>query len=435
VKFSDGTPFTAADVVFTYGRAPNVPNSPSSFATYMNQIAKTEAVDDYTIRITTKTPAPTLLENICTVLIVSKKNGEGATTDDYNSGKAAIGTGPYKLVSWALNDNTVLEAKADYWGGKPAWDKVTYRMMQTDAPRVAALLAGDVDVIESVPSQDIDRLNKNPATKVWTGETSRIAYLSLDAGEEALVSGKITGPNGEKLDKNPLADVRVRQALKLGVDLESIVSRIYGGAATPTGQFISTSLASYNPDVKPWKADPVAAKKLLEESGWAGKFKLDLGVSTSVFLNAVDAAQAMAQLWTRIGIPTTVTQVAYPAFLDLRGKRAMPIYLQSFQNASGSAEYLMPTMLHSRQPDRGYGSLNFSRYSNPELDKIIETALSTMDNSARAKLLQSAAPIIAEDSNIIPLWLISEATGTKKTIAFKPRLDRMILPANFSLAN
>ncbi|MBI2585277.1 MAG: ABC transporter substrate-binding protein, partial [Rhodospirillales bacterium] len=140
VKFHDGSLFTADDVIFTVGRAPNVPNSPSSFGTYLKG-KKFVKIDDHTIHAITEKPYPLMPVDISTIFIVSKKAAEKATTADYNSGKAAIGTGPYKFVEWVPNDRLVLVRNESYYGKKPEWEKVIFKPIKTGPARVAALLA------------------------------------------------------------------------------------------------------------------------------------------------------------------------------------------------------------------------------------------------------------------------------------------------------
>jgi len=178
VKFSDGTPFTAEDVVFTYDRVPKVPNSPSPFTLYLGSVAKTEAVDPMTIRITTKEVAPNLLVNLAQLPILSKKAAsgpaaEGKTTTELNSGDGLIGTGPYKFVSWKRGAEFVLARNDNYWGKKPEWDRVVYRPISNAAARVAALLAGDVDMIEDPPTDDLPKLKSDK--KLFVEETPGVA--------------------------------------------------------------------------------------------------------------------------------------------------------------------------------------------------------------------------------------------------------------------
>ena len=222
VKWHDGSPFTADDVVFTFSRAGNVPNSPSSFGTYTKgkNVVK---VDDLTVHIKTEKPYPLMVTDLTTIPMVSKKNGEGATTADYNSGKAAIGTGPYKFVEYVPGDRIVLEANENYWGDKPKWDKVTLKPIKSGPSRVAALLAGDVDDIEGVPTTDIARLKKEPNLSLSSGISNRVIYLQLDLFRDA--SPLIKAIDGGPI-YSPLRNQKVRMAISKAISRPLIVERV-----------------------------------------------------------------------------------------------------------------------------------------------------------------------------------------------------------------
>jgi peptide/nickel transport system substrate-binding protein len=164
VKWHDGSPFTAEDVIFTFKRAPDVPNSPSSFAA-ATRGKSLKKIDDHTLQITTPAPYPLMPNDLSNLLIVSKKHGQGAKTEDYNSGHAAVGTGAYKFARFVPGDRIEMVRNDDYWGGKAPWEKLTLKPIKASPARVAALLAGDVDVIEDVPTADIERLKKEPAVR------------------------------------------------------------------------------------------------------------------------------------------------------------------------------------------------------------------------------------------------------------------------------
>ena len=171
MTFHDGTPFTADDVVFTFARAPNVPNSPTSMGQYIRPVTRLEVVDAHTIRLHTAEPVPLIPQMMGTFSIVGRKQGEGPGgvplgTSDYNNGKAAIGTGPYKLASFTLGDRAVFTKNPAWWGPAQPWDKVTYRMITNDSSRVAALQSGDVDAIDAVPTRDVERLQKDARLNV-----------------------------------------------------------------------------------------------------------------------------------------------------------------------------------------------------------------------------------------------------------------------------
>jgi peptide/nickel transport system substrate-binding protein len=434
VKWHDGKPFTGEDVAFTYQRARAVPKSPSSYANYLRAVKEVQVIDPLTIRIITNGPAPTLLNSLISVLIVSKHAGENATTDDYQSGKAMIGTGPYKFSSWTANDTVIVTRNDDYWGGpdhqKPSWDKVSYIAMPNAASRIAALRSGDIDVALSVPPQDVAALKKDPKISVVGGPPNRMAFLATDQAPRALDTGLITGPNGEKLDRNPLADQKVRQALRLAIDLNALKDKIYLGLAKATGQLVHENMFGYIPGVGVWKADPAKAKQLLQESGWAGKFKMTISTSDTNFPLVVPLTQAIAQLWSQIGIPTQVSVLQESVFVQKRNEGQIPIYPANWSNPSGTAEDIFPAVIHTRNTAAGWGATNQTNYSNKEVDKLLETALTTMDNAKREELLRQAGKIALDDAGIIPLMSIYEMHATRKGIIYKPRNDAYSLIQN-----
>ena len=276
VTWHDGSPFTADDVIFTFQRAPNVPNSPSSFAAAVK--GKTiKKIDDYTVHISAGSVSPTLPNELAGLLIVSKKHGEGARTEDYNSGKAAIGTGPFKLVKFTPSDRIEFERYDGYWGPKPRWTKVTFRPISAGPARVAALLAGDVDLIEDTPTADIERLKKDPKIEVSQGVSNRLVYFFIDHARDVTPFAK--AKDGSEI-KNPFKDKRVRQAMNKAVNRDAIVSRVMEGVAIPASQFLPDGYFGVSDKLKPVAYDPEGAKKLLTEAGFPNGFKLTLHTPT-----------------------------------------------------------------------------------------------------------------------------------------------------------
>jgi peptide/nickel transport system substrate-binding protein len=430
IKWSDGEPFTADDVAFTYSRAGNVPKSPSSYARYLRPIKEVQVIDPLTLRIITDGPQPVLLNGLTSVLIVSRHAGENATTEDYFSGKAMVGTGPYKFVSWTPNDTVTVERNPNYWGDKPAWDHVSYIGMPNSASRVAALRAGDIDVALSVPPPDVPALKADPKFSVFGGAPNRMIFVAINAHPEAVDTGMITGPNGEKLDKNPLADEKVRNALRLAIDTDAIKDKIYGGLALPTGQLLHDDMFGYIPGMGPWKADPAKARELLKESGWAGKFKMTVASSDTNFPLAIETVQALAQEWTQIGVPTEVAAYQESVFLGKRNKGELPIYPTGWSNPSGTAEDILPAVIHTRDTKVGWGATNQANYSNPEVDKLIEEGMTTMDDAKREDLFRQAGKIAYDEAGIIPLFSPFEMHAVRKGIIYKPRNDAYTLIYN-----
>ena len=196
VKFHDGSDFTAADVVASIERVPIVPNSPSPFTAYTKQIKEMIVVDPLTIRFKTVSPYPLMPSDMTQVAIISKAAAK-ASTDDFNTGKAAIGTGPYKLVRYTKSDRIELARNDAYWGGKTPWEKVTLRLLPQDASRVAALLSGDVQVIENVPTSDVAGLRKDKRVQVFRTVADRLIYLHMDSDRD--VSPFVTDKAGALL--------------------------------------------------------------------------------------------------------------------------------------------------------------------------------------------------------------------------------------------
>ncbi len=300
VVFHDGSKFSAEDAVFTIARAPAVPNSPASYAPAVSHIAEAVAVDPATLRIRTKWPYPTLPLDLTGLYVISKRVAEHATTDDFNKGTAAIGTGAYRFVEWLPGQRLVLERNERYWGPKPAIERPVFRVLPSDPSRVAALLAGDVVLIEAVLPADLAQLKKNPSIAVWNAASTRLIYLHMDTarGTTPFALDKA----GNALDKNPLQDHRVRLALSKAINRQAIVERILEGSASVAGQMVPEGLVGWNPEIKPERYDPEGAKKLLAEAGYPDGFRLTLHGPNNRYVGDEKVALAIAQMWARIGV-------------------------------------------------------------------------------------------------------------------------------------
>jgi len=423
VKFSDGSPVTAEDIVFTYARAPKVPNSPSPFTLYLSAVEKTEAVDPQTVRITTKGPAPLLLVNLAQMPIMSKKAASGAapegkTTTELNSGDGLVGTGPYKFVSWKRGAELVLARNDHYWGKKPAWDRIVYRPMTNAASRVAALLAGDVDMIEDPPTDDLARLKQNKKLFVEETPSARVVYIGLDQ-----YADKSPGIPG--LDKNPLKDKRVREALSLAIDREAIVQRVMGGAAQAAANLLPYPMfgTSKERTAIP-KANVEKAKALLKEAGYPDGFAITLGSPSGRYINDAKVAQAIASMWTRIGVKTSVDALAPPVFFKGRDSYQFSAYLAGWAASTGEMSNPLNSLVVTPDPKRGVGTTNRGRYSNPEMDKLVAQAGTTMDDKARSELLQKASGLVIDDYGILPVHFELSVWAMKSDLRYEGRADQ-----------
>jgi peptide/nickel transport system substrate-binding protein len=429
VKFHDGSEFSAADVAFTLDRVPTVPNSPSPFTTYSKQIAEKVIVDPHTIRLKTAMPYPLMPNDMGTILIVSGKAAKGASTDDFNSGKAAIGTGPFKFVRWQKGDRIELARHDAYWGPKPAWDKVTFRIITSDPTRVAALMAGDVRAIDNVPTADLARVLKDPGLSLYRVVSHRVMYLHLDSSRDK--SPFVTDKAGRPLERNPLKDVRVRRALSRAINRQALVDRVMEGAARPTGQLMPEGMFGYTPALKPEPYDPDGAKKLLAEAGYPNGFGLTLHGPNNRYVNDEQIAQAIAQMLTRVGVATRVETMPSSVYFSRANKLEFSLILVGWGSDTAEASSPLKALLATYSKEKGMGQANRGRYSNPKVDAALEQALATVDDARREKLLQQATEIAMTDLGIIPLYHQENLWATRKGVGYAPRADERTFAHEF----
>ncbi|MGP1394638.1 MAG: ABC transporter substrate-binding protein [Inquilinaceae bacterium] len=420
VTFHDGSPFTAADVKFTMERAGNVPDSPSGYGTYTADIASVEIVDDLTVRFHTDSPVPLMANNLSTIGIVSAKHGEGATTADYNSGKTAIGAGPYKLVEYVPGDRIVLEAFDDYWDGRPEWDQVVFRPITSAPARVAALLAGDVDVVEAVPTADVEQLSGNPDVVLSQGISNRVIYLHLDSDRES--SPFVTAKDGGAID-NPLRDVNVRRALSMAIDREAIVEDVMEGIAIPAGQLLPEGFFGTSETIEVPAYDPEGARAMLAEAGYPDGFALTVHSPNDRYINDAAVAQAIAQMWSRIGLQAQVEAMPRSVYFGRASALEFSVMLVGWGAGSGESSSPLRSLLATHNPDKGWGASNRGRYSNPEFDAVLEEALATVDDTKRAALLAQATEIAMADVGLIPTHFQVNTWGTRAGLSYIPRTD------------
>ena len=426
VKWHDGQPFTADDVVFTFGRVPNVANNPGSYAGNLRSVAKVEAVDPLTLRITTSAPNPNLPLDLSAIAIVSRHAGEGATTADFNSGKAAIGTGPYRFGSYAPGSTLAVERNPDWWGQKQGWDKVSFRIITNPGARTAALLSGDVDMISSPSTSDLPRLRSESGIRIFERQGSRSLFLSPDfsrTGEEPF----LTDNDGKPLPKNPLLDLRVRQALSLAINRQALAERVQQGMAEPTGQWMPPGAFGYNPGIPVPTQDLNAARRLLAEAGYPQGFRLTLHSSGDRYPGDAQTAQAVAQMWTRIGVATTVETLPFATWLSRLSKQEFSMVQNSWGSSSGEAGSALLNIVHSYDHDNRLGASNDTRYVNPALDRQIEEALSTMDPALREKRLAAAVEVAVKDLPLIPMILYKNAWALRTPLTYAARMDEQTL--------
>jgi peptide/nickel transport system substrate-binding protein len=425
VTWHDGSPFSAEDVAFTIERAPDVANSPSSFARYIKQVSAVKVIDARTVHFETEKPFPLMATYMSTFGVISKKHGEGATTGDYNSGKAMTGTGPYRFVEWVPGDRIVYERNDNYWGEKEPWEKVVVKPVSSPPSRLAALLAGDVDVIDFVPTADIANLEENDKVALAQTVSNRLIYLHIDSNRDQ--SPFVTDKDGKPMTQNPLRDPRVRKALSKAINRDAIVERVMEGVAIPAGQLLPDGFFAVSPNLRPEPYDPEGAKKLLAEAGVADGFGLTIHGPNNRYVNDAKIAQAIAQMLARIGIETAVQTMPKNVYFPRASKLEFSFILVGWGAGSGEPSSPLGALLHTHDKSNGFGGANRGRYSNPQMDNILEQALVTVDRKEHEQRLIKATEIAIGDLGIIPLHYQVNTWATRKGLRYEARTDENTL--------
>lgn len=422
VVFSDGSPFTADDVAFTFERVPTVVNSPSSFLPAIKAVKAVEVVDPLTIRLHTNEPQPLLPLFLMQVQMISRKHGQGASTADYNSGKAAIGTGPYVMDSVILGDKIVFKRNERFWGEKPYWDVVNYRLLSNNSARTAALQSGDVDIIDQVSTRDVAILKADPKLTVSAPPGQRLIYLYIDTEREP--SPFVADKDGKPMAKNPLKLLQVRQALSAAINREGLKTQIMDGFAVPTGQLLPEGAVGYTPDLVVDKYDPARARALLAEAGYKDGFQLTLHGPNDRYVNDAKLVEAIAQMWTRVGVKTIVQTQPASVFFSEGARDLYSIDLTGWASDTGEASSSLVQIFASVNPEKGRGAQpKPSHFARADVDTVVERALATFDDTERTKLYVQGTKMGMAQQAIIPLHHQVNIWAMKKDFSLLPRMQ------------
>lgn len=426
--FHDGTPMTAADVEFSLLRPATITNSPSAFTIYTRPIKEIQIVDDHTIRLITNAPFPQFPRDLTRVAIVKKDLVEGAGTPEFNSGKAAIGTGPYKFTGYTPDDQLNMTRFDGYWGDAPAWDNVRIRFITDDGARSAALLSGSVDAIENVPTSDLERFQSNPDLVYESAKSMRVVFLFVDSGRDQAPT--ILSHDGKPLDKNPLKDVRVRQAINLAINRDAIRDRLMSGLAWPTNNIVFDGGEGHIEALDAPAFDADKAKALLAEAGYPNGFQVTLATPNNRLINDEQVAQGIAQMLTRAGIRTQVDSMPF-TMVNTRGNGGeFAMSMMAWGNTADAAGGIR-AMIACKDKDKGMGPVNWGNYCNPKLDEVTMKAMATMDEGERRGLMAEAAQIVHDDMAIVPLYWQGSTWAARKGIDILPRADEQTRPSSF----
>lgn len=422
VRFHDGQPFTAEDARASYTRVPKVPNAPAPFTTFIRLVQSMTVVDPHTMRFHTSALDP-ILPNAMAQIRIIQARWEQATNEDFNTGRAAIGTGPVKFLSYNPGSGIELARNDDFRPRPIPWEKVHYRFVADGAARVAALLAGDVHVIDLVPIDALPTLKGNTRIHVATAEVGlRYIFLALDQSRDDPPPG-VTGPNGETLATNPFKDKRVREALSIAINRSLMVERVMEGLATATGQMMPVGGFGAVPDLTPPPFDPTRARQLLAAAGYPNGLKVVIHSPRGRYVNDARVVQAVAQMWQRVGVTAAIELQPWSTYASRVHRGQYGIMLGAVAAVTGESSQVLRSAMGTYDPPKGWGGFNWGKYSNPAFDELLTQAQSTADDPRREALLRDAMRMGAADVANIPLHLQRTTWAMQAGLRYLGRSD------------
>ena len=431
VKFHDGSDFTAQDVKFSIERIPVVAG-PNPTTIYVRRVKETNIIDPYTIQIVTDGPAPILPNDFIRLFIVSSKAAAGLTKESaneaFNSGKAAIGTGPYKYVSWQPKGDLVLARNDAYWGPKEPWARHVRKEIPNDAARVAQLKAGQLDLITRVPATDVATLKRDPKLVVQTIDTVYVFNVELDMRDKAL---NVSAKDGSPLDKNPFLDLRVREAIDMAIDRKALAEVAMEGLGKPANQLVTPSIFGFNKALGERKYDVAGAKKLLADAGYPNGFKMQFSFTQDRLPGDRQVGTSIAQMLAAVGIDAKADAQPAAVFFPARTRGEYSASMSGWGTLTGEAHYTLSSLAHSNDKEKKMGAFNVLNYKNPVMDKLLQDAAVEMDVAKRRKYLEDANALVEKDRQRLPIVAVGSAWAMQKDkVTIKPRVDEDTLAMN-----
>jgi peptide/nickel transport system substrate-binding protein len=406
VTFHNGEPFNAEAVRYSLERFKQ-PETKSGLASFYSNILRADVIDDYTVNVVTEQPDPILLNKMSgfNTNIVPPKYCEEVGKEGFSANP--VGTGPYKFVSWVRDGDLVLEANPDYWGPKPAIQRVRFKFASQAATRVAALKAGEVDLCIGVPPDEIESINASGRAKVETLASNRIIFY------------------GFTCNVPPLDDPKVRQAISYGIDVDSIVKNILLDIPKRTYGLLAPWHFGYHPTLEPWPYDPDKCRELLAEAGYPDGLDLNINLYTGRFAKDIEIAQAMAGSLANAGVRATVVPYEVGAW----GQKSNACEIDGLAFLGWGNWMMDAANTLDVQPTRKWGiemCTPGSTWKNDEFDRLVEEAGVTLDEEKRLANYYAAQEIMYEEAPYLPLFQLAEAYGMSNRLQWTPRADEMV---------
>ncbi len=425
VQFHDGTPFTADDVVFSLARTQV---EGSDMKSYTNDFKEVRKIDSHTVEIETKTPFPILPDVLSLVYIMSKKwceTNQATVPVDRRKGVEntasfkANGTGPFRVRERQPNVRTVFTRNGSYWGKiEGNVTEVVFTPIGNDATRVAALLSGEVDVMEPVPVQDIDRVNRSANTRAVTGPELRTIFLGMDQKRDELLYSNVKG-------KNPFKDKRVRQAFYQAIDIKGIKKTVMRGASNPSAQLVGPGINGFQPEMKRLPYDVEAAKKLMAEAGYPNGFEVSMNCPNDRYVNDGRICQTVAANLSRINVKINLQAETKGTYFPKVLRRDTSFYMLGWTPATYDAHNVMNAIMRCVD-DKGAGQFNLGAYCNPKVDELTLKVQAETDKNKRNAYIKEAFDLHAADVGHIPLHQQALAWGVNKKVKLVQLADNFM---------
>lgn len=417
VKFHDGSPFTADDVVFSYQRIKQPQGTMQPYVTGVKDVKK---VDDHTVDFMLDGPNPVFLRNLVVFHIMSKswsEKNKAQNVQNYKDKEESFasrnvnGTGAYIIKLWEPDKRVVLAANPAWWDKREGnVTDVIYTPIKSDATRVSALLAGDVDIVTDLPTQDVARLRTDPKLKVLDGAENRTIFIGFDQHNAELKYADVKG-------KNPFKDLRVRRALNMAVDRETIKRVTMRGLSIPAGLMIAPNVDGWSQDIdKVTPFDVEGAKKQLAEAGYPNGFEFTLDCPNNRYVNDEEICQALVGMWTRAGLKPKLNAMPFSNFIPKLLNMDTSAYMLGWGVATFDALYMLQALVRTKTTGAD-GSFNQGRISDPKLDQLIDAMKTEMDLKKREALVREALVAVRDQHLYVPLHYQLRPWAMKKNVS------------------
>ncbi|WP_295642501.1 ABC transporter substrate-binding protein [uncultured Methylibium sp.] len=429
VKFHDGTPFTADDVVFSVQRAAQ---ASSDIKVYANALGEVRKIDALTVEFRLKQVNPIFMNHLGTIFIMSKAWSEQHKVTrplDFKAKEESYaslhqnGTGPFMLVSRQPDVKTTYKRNPAWWGRMEGnVQEVVYTPIKSDATRSAALISGELDFVLDPSPQDAPRLRNTAGVRVVDGPENRILFIGMDQSRDQLLYGKVPG------DRNPFKDVRVRRALYQAVDIETLRTKLMRGQSLPTGGLTPSPLGTYNDPVleKRLPYDLAAAKKLMAEAGYPQGFEVTLDCPNNRYINDEEICLALAAMWSQLGVKLKVNAMPRVLYFPKLQRLDTSMYLLGWGGATTDAEIIFTPVMRSRG-EGGVGSWNFGDVKNPKFDELAATSSREPDAAKRETLVKAALAEYQQQVHAIPLHRQVIPWAARSNVSFVHRADNFFI--------